>query len=106
MLKLSTTFSPMMLGLNVMSTIREVSLVDAKQLLSEGFESIVGHEVTASILTSLLDVKVNFNRQNVTLNKKDHVVAIIPSFRSDVAREFTKEEILKSPVRCFYIINF
>jgi len=39
-----------------------LTLEESKNLISEGFESAVGHQSTCEILTSLLDVDVKMNR--------------------------------------------
>lgn len=49
-----------------------------KELLADGFISAVGHEDTAKILTKLLDLPVEYNRINVTLDR--HSMAIVAQY--------------------------
>jgi hypothetical protein len=100
---LTTTFSPAMLELGTVATVREISLDEAKGLLVDGFVSAVGHEVTALILSAVLDTRIEFARVNLSLSARDCVVCVIPSFRADVAREFTSEEVEAAGLRCFVV---
>jgi len=101
---LTTTFSPMMLGERVSGYVREISLAQARDILQDSFVSAVGHEVTAEILSALLDRQVEFNRINLVLQPGDEVLCIIPKFRAEQAREFTKEEVEAAGVRCFHVL--
>ena len=91
---LTTTFSPSMVASGIFCG-RAVSLDEAKEALGpEGtFISAVGHEVTAGVLSALLGVRVPFARTNLALEPYDRVVVIIPRFRAEVAREFSREEV-------------
>ena len=101
---LSTTFSPMMLGGGVAGYVREITLAQAQDILQDKFTSAVGHEVTAEILSVLLDRKIEYNRVNLVLKSGDQVVCVIPRFRAEQAREFTKEEVETAGYRCFQVL--
>jgi len=101
---LSTTFSPMMLGGGVAGYVREITLAQARDILQDPFTSAVGHEVTAEILSALLGRKIDFNRINLVLKSGDQVVCVVPKFRAEVAREFTREEVEAAGVRCFQVL--
>ena len=101
---LSTTFSPMMLGGGVAGYVREITLAQARDILQDPFVSAVGHEVTAEIMSALLGRKIDFNRINLVLKSGDQVVCVVPKFRAEVAREFTREEVEAAEVRCFQVL--
>lgn len=76
MLYLSNAFSLNMLEVNdgLELTIYPLSVEETKNLLSKGFKSIVGHPDTAAILSNMLNLVVNENRETVKLNKGDELV--------------------------------
>jgi hypothetical protein len=82
-------------------------LNEVKYVFEKGFDfrkvSAVSHEVTASILSALLGFPVPFNRVNLLLGRGDVVYCLIPSFRAEVAREFTRKEIEDAGIRIFRI---
>jgi len=100
---LASTFSPMMLtGFTIdndgeiealTATVREIDFDEMGKVLAYGFDSVVSHEVTAEILTGVIGMPVDFNRVNVSLVSGDIMICIVPKFRADVAREFTRDEI-------------
>ena len=93
MIYLASTFSPQMLSHNAIALVKRVDFDTAVSLLGDGFTSVVSHQVTAEILSGILNMPVPFNRINVQLMPGDMLIAIIPNFRAEVAREFTAEEI-------------
>jgi hypothetical protein len=101
---LTTTFSPMMLEGGVAGYVREISLAQAQNILQDEFVSAVGHEVTAEVLSVLLGRKIEYNRINLVLKSEDQLICIIPKFRAEVAREFTKDEVEAAGYRCFQIL--
>lgn len=103
MMYLTNTFSPMMVSKSLVFKGIEISLDEARTGLDTGFTSAISHEITSKILSALLDMDVVFNRVNLNLSKGDIVICIIPNFRSDIAREFSFDEIFNAGFRCFYI---
>lgn len=100
---LTNTFSPLMVREGSFQG-EKISLERAISLIKDrGYQSAVGHEVTAQILTALIEMPVRFNRVNLSLNPMDEVIAIVPNFRADVAREFTREEVGAAGYSCFHI---
>ena len=99
MIYLANTFSPAMLGDHC------EAVVDSCPLEDVPFDaiSIVSHEITARILSSLLGRRVDFNRINVILQSGDELYCIIPNFRASEAREFTKKEVEEAGFRCWYV---
>lgn len=77
MLYLSNAFSLQMLDkFPAEIMVREVSnwfLIE--QLTICGFKSVIGHEDTARVVSTLLqDMNIPCNRENITLKKGDHLV--------------------------------
>jgi hypothetical protein len=89
---LTTTFSPAMVARGTFHG-HAVSLDEARKALEGGFISAVSHEVTAPVLAALLGVRVEFARINLALGPGDRVVVVVPRFRAEVAREFTRDEV-------------
>lgn len=98
---LSSAFSPMMIS-NGQFTGTPISLAQAEALAADA-KSVVGHEVTAPILTALLRTQVAFNRENVALVPGDKVICVIPKFRADKAREFSHEEVVAAGFSAFWV---
>lgn len=74
-MKLINSFSLNMLAeLNGSVVFKEVSLEEARKLLSGGFESSVGHADTAAIYADTLGMEVPAVRSTVSLKKRDEVV--------------------------------
>lgn len=103
---LTVTFSPAMLKSGRSAEVEEIALDEAQEILTEStkpWESAVGHEVTAQVLTALLELPVPFARVNLSLDAGDEVICVIPSFRAAEAREFTREEVAAAGFRCFLV---
>jgi hypothetical protein len=96
---LATTFSPSMLAPECEAVVKGADLDECPA----DFESAVGHEVTALILSALLKREVTFNRVNLVLESGDEMFCIIPGFRASEAREFSREEVVSKGFRCFNI---
>jgi hypothetical protein len=102
---LTTTFSPAMLG-KVEATVKEISLDQVKEGLEVlNWTSAVGHETTADVLSALLGCEVKFNRVNLVLEAGDRLFCVIPNFRANVAREFSREEVEAAGYRCFLVLT-
>lgn len=57
---------------------KQVFLNDVKELLSKGqFQSAVGHQATADLLTSVLGVSIPMNRVAVTLTRGDKALCFV-----------------------------
>ena len=96
---LATTFSPAMLRPGMEAKVSECPLKD----VPEWAESAVGHEVTAKVISALLGRPVEFKRTTVELRDGAVLYCIVPTFRADVAREFTQEEVTAAGFRCFRV---
>jgi hypothetical protein len=99
---LASTFSPAMLGPGAREAIvLEIELNDVPAVST--MSSIVSHNVTAAILSGLLEEPVEFRRINVSLEPGDWVYCIIPKFRASKAREFTRQEVEQAGFRVFLV---
>jgi len=96
---LSSTFSPMMLDRETMAVVSPIAI----GRIPRDAKSIVGHEVTAKILSVLLGREVQFNRESVSLGDGDTLFCVIPNFRAQEAREFSREEIEEAGWRTFVV---
>lgn len=104
MIYLTNTFSPLMLDEGVWASVKEIDIGDIPPVTS--MTSAISHEVTASVISTILNGAVAFNRVNLKLIPGDVVFCVVPSFRAEVAREFTKEEVESAPIRTFRIECF
>ncbi len=107
---LTNTFSPMMIAPKngnkapVLFQGKEVSLSDIMRAFRQGdMISAVSHEATAEIFSMILGENIEFNRASLKLEKGDKLYVMIPNFRADKAREFTKAELSDADVRCFIV---
>ena len=101
---LANTFSPMMLGENNGAEVVPINIADLPTMAE--MTSVVSHEVTAKILSALLEENVQFNRVSLVLRTGDALFCVIPSFRASEAREFTHEEVAEAGFRCFQVRVF
>jgi len=99
MIYLANTFSPAMVADNCQSITDSCPVED----IPPDAISIVSHEVTAKILSSLLGRRVDFNKSNVVLQSGDELYCVIPNFRASEDREFNKKEIEDAGFRCWYV---
>ena len=100
---LGNTFSPMMLAPGVKAKVEEYPIED---IPVSDCTSVVGHEVTAKILSALLRTEIPYNRVSVKLAVGDILFAVIPNFRASEAREFTYEEVKSAGFRSFKIETY
>lgn len=84
--------------------VTEVTIEEVKALIQEGFDSAVGHESTARILSALLGVEVPFNRKAVSLSKGDRLVVFQLLTRLEEGKVLTEEEVRALPYR-FYLVE-
>jgi len=118
---LLNTFSPKMVKADCVFTGKEVSLKTVKKAVTRpwpwlknnsGFpmwlchKSAVSHENTAKVLSTLLNAKVDFERQNVELGHGSTAWVIVPNFRATESREYTLKEVTKAGFSCFKVIVY
>jgi hypothetical protein len=98
---LSNAFSLNMLNLNsevpmpVRLFVRPMDLQRVRSLLELGFESAVGHQSTAEILTNLLGIKVPANRTAIKLQSGDVLIVFQLNVRLNEGQVLSKNEVLE-----------
>jgi len=98
---LSNAFSLNMLDLNpeipvpVRLFVRPMDLERVKSLLELGFESAVGHQSTAEILSTLLGVDVPMNRVAIKLKSGDILIVFQLGIRLNEGQVLSKEEVFE-----------
>lgn len=117
---LLNTFSPRMLAEGCECRVKQVTFEEIeksivrpwywdKNMNDTGFEkyiggeSAIGHEVTAHVLSIAFNAMVPFQRKNVVLKHRSIAYIVIPNFRANEAREFTREEVVNAGFRCFRV---
>jgi hypothetical protein len=90
---------------NIIAEITEANIEKAL-LAAKELKSIIGHEITAQILSAACGCPILFNRESVKLQPGDSVVVITPNFRSSESREFTTEEVKRAGFRAFFVVVY
>jgi len=75
-----------------------------KQMIQNGFESAVGHESTAKLLSQLLSVNVPVNRQEIKLKYGDKLIVFQLMQRLSEGKILDEEELKKIGYR-FLIVE-
>lgn len=71
----------------------KISIAECKRLISDGFISAVGHSETCSVLSSLLDVNVAYNRIEYIQKVDDTVIVFKLKKRIQEGKVLTKNQI-------------
>jgi len=66
------------------------------------FESYIGHETTAMILSEKLGKEIKFNRATLKIDKGEILVVQLMGERKEY-REMSAEEVRKYPIRYFLV---
>jgi len=77
----------------VITVMRKASLEEVKSLLREGFESAVGHEATASLLSKLLGAEIPLRRVIVQAKPGDVLIHFALRTRLPEGRVLTEAEL-------------
>jgi hypothetical protein len=97
---LSNAFSLNMLNFNpevpvpIKLLVRQLTLNQVKSLLELGFESAVGHQSIAEILSNLLGIKVPTNKTAIKLQSDDILIVFQLDIKLNEGQVFSKEEVL------------
>ncbi|MDM7320298.1 MAG: DUF1874 domain-containing protein [Fervidobacterium sp.] len=76
-------------------TVRPIELNYVKDLFERcGFESAVGHQATAEVLTNLLGIEVPANRTQIKLQPGDILIVFQLSVRLQEGQILSREEVL------------
>lgn len=57
-------------------TFQEISTADAKELLSDGFTSAIGHADTSTVVSGILGIEVPTNRISIELKELNDIIII------------------------------
>ena len=85
-----------------------ISLGEAKALLNEGFESAVGHESTAQLLSTLLGMEVPPRRVAIAMSPGDRAVIFQLRTRLEEGKVLSKEEVealYQQGLASFYLVE-
>jgi len=112
MIYLSNAFSINMLGQlpqqGLTVKVRPISLEEAKAILQNGFESAVGHQTTADVLSSLLGLPVEARRVAITMREGDSLVVFQLGVRLQEGQILSEEEVLslyREGKASFYLVE-
>jgi len=84
--------------------VREVSVSEAANVLSQGFISAVGHESTAQLLTQLLSIPVPVNRIQIRLEPGDKLVVFQLLTRLPEGKVLTLEELKTIQYKLYLVV--
>jgi len=73
--------------------IKRISLEEAKNILSNGFTSAIGHQSTAQILTQLLGISVPLNRIEIKLMTNQKLVVFQLNIRLNEGQVLSNLEL-------------
>lgn len=76
-----------------MLRLTKITADEAKELLSKGFVSAIGHEGTAQLLTKLLGIPIPSNRIAVYMQKGDVGIHFFLKQRLSEGKVLTEEEL-------------
>ena len=76
MLYLGNAFSIQMLNVNQRTEVvfQPLSREKARKELGDGFKSVIGHEDTAQVVSNDLNMKIEFNREFISIDETDQVI--------------------------------
>jgi hypothetical protein len=102
---LSNAFSLSMLNLPEANLIvKEVPLEEVKETLKNNtFVSAIGHQATAEILSTLLEIPVSMNRVSISLNKGDVLYVFQLLTRLQEGQILSTDEIRSLPFKFFKV---
>ena len=104
MLYLANAFSLSMLGTRrAIVDVQEIDLERARYEVSKGFESAVGHESTAKVMSALLGVEVPARRVAIKLLPGDTLLVFQLLTRLPEGKVLTEEEIKELPHKWFLV---
>jgi hypothetical protein len=92
---LSTGYIPVQLEKHRVIVVvqRLISVKEARQLLANGFVSAVGHQSTAEVMSQILGIPIQYNRQSVFLEPGDEAICFILKQRPPEGKVLSAEEL-------------
>jgi len=101
---ISNAFSLSMINPPELVMIYEEKLENIKQMIQNGFESAIGHESTAKLLSQLLNVNVLVNRREIKLKHGDKLIVFQLMQRLQEGKILNEQELQQIPFR-FLIVE-
>lgn len=95
-LYISNAFSVSMVGDAIIS-IKKIRDEEAKQLLTHGFVSAVGHESTAKVMSAKLGMSIQVNRVQVQLSPGDKLIVFQLLKRLEEGKVLNEDELRTIP---------
>ena len=83
--------------------IEEVSVDEVREILKEGYESILGHEGTAQAVSQILGWEVKTNRVAIKLNEEDLLIVSTILGRLPEGKILNKDEVLEIGIKFYKI---
>jgi hypothetical protein len=74
-----------------------LSVPEAQELIGNGFVSAMGHQGTAELLSTLLDIKVPKNRISIEMQPGDKALVFRLKQRMEEGKVFSQAEIAQLP---------
>jgi len=74
-----------------------LTIKQAKNILKRGFESAIGHQATADVLNTLLDIPMEVKRQTISMNVGDKAVIFRLLTRIEEGGVLSQQELLRLP---------
>jgi hypothetical protein len=73
--------------------VRPLTIDKVKDMLKDGFESVIGHQATADVLSALLDIDIPVNRTNIELKYGDKLIVFQLNVRLAEGQVLSREEV-------------
>ena len=77
----------------------------AKSILSDGFQSAIGHQSTADFIKALIGIDVPVNRVSLSLKDEDMMVVLQLQGKLPEGKVLSEEEIKQIPYRWYLVVN-
>jgi methylase of polypeptide subunit release factors len=75
--------------------VKRITLEEAKKMLQAGFESAVGHESTANVLSQLLGIQIKAERRQITLTSDTILLVFQLLSRLPEGKILSMEELMQ-----------
>jgi len=99
MIYVSNAFSLSMILPPCSIKVEQVDLEIVKKFFDEPFQSAVGHQSTAEILSKLTGTNVPVNRVSLSLMKKDRLIVFQLMTRLEEGKVLSEQELMNLPYK-------
>ena len=104
MVYLSNAFSLGMLTGDGAIGVVEITDQRAKSILSDGFQSAIGHQSTADFIKAMIGIDVPVNRVSLSLEDEDMMVVLQLQGRLQEGKVLSEEEMKQIPYKWYLVI--